>query len=181
VKHYFDEPHPYAYRKIAVVGAGNSAVDVALETYRRSAEVTLIVRGSGLKPSVKYWVKPDIENRIAEGNLPAYFNSRITEIRETEIDIETPEGLRTIENDIVLAMTGYLPDYPFLKELGIDLRDDAFKTPFYNESTFETNRNGIFLAGVVCGGRHTGRWFIENAHDHAVKIFDRLATLKKSA
>jgi len=174
VKHYFDEPHPYAYRKIVVVGAGNSAVDVALETYRRSAEVTLVVRDSALKPSVKYWVKPDIENRLAEGAIPAYFNSRLTEIREGEVDIQTPEGLVTLENDVVLAMTGYLPDYSFLEKLGIGLRNDAAETPDYDDQTFETNRAGVFLAGVVCGGRNTGRWFIENAHDHATRIFDKL-------
>ena len=174
VKHFFDEPHPYAYHKVAVIGAGNSAVDVALETFRRSAEVTMIIRGPELKPSVKYWVKPDIENRISEKAIIAHFNSRVTAIREGEIDLETPEGMITLENDFVLAMTGYRPNYAFLESLGVEIGEDAFRTPLIDMETFETRRSGIFLAGVVCGGLKTGRWFIENAHDHALRIFDCL-------
>ncbi len=174
VKHYFDEPHPYIFQHIAVVGAGNSAVDVALETFRRSADVSMIIRENQLKDSVKYWVKPDIENRIKEGAIKAYFNSTITEIREKEIDVQTPDGKITLQNDYVLAMTGYHPDYSFLRQLGIEISGDDSKTPFYYPETFETNRRGIFMAGVVCGGMRTGRWFIENAHDHAVKIYDCL-------
>ncbi|MEZ4764435.1 MAG: YpdA family putative bacillithiol disulfide reductase [Calditrichia bacterium] len=177
VKHYFDEPHPYAFQKIAVVGAGNSSVDVALETFRRSAEVTMVIRESEMKSSVKYWVRPDIDNRISEGSIKAYFNSEICDIRETDIDIRTPEGIITIENDYVLAMTGYRPDYSFLKHLGIAISNDESQTPVYNEDTFESNRAGMFLAGVVCGGLNTGRWFIENAHDHSTRIFNRLDTL----
>ncbi len=174
VKHYFDEPHPYASQKVAVVGGGNSAVDVALETFRRSAEVTMIVREGALKDSVKYWVKPDIENRIAEGSIQAYFNSVITAIRETEIDVRTPEGPITLANDYVLAMTGYRPDYPFLRHLGVEIGADPDQTPVFDPETFETNRRGVFLAGVVCGGRNTGKWFIENAHDHSTRIFNCL-------
>lgn len=174
VKHYFDEPHPYAYHKIAIVGAGNSAVDAALETFRRSADVTMIVRGPALKPSVKYWVKPDIENRLKEEAIKGYFNATVAEIRETEIDINTPDGQVTIENDFVLAMTGFRPEYKFLRHLGVTIDTDEFETPIYHPDTFETAREGVFLAGVVCGGLKTGRWFIENAHDHAVRIFDRL-------
>lgn len=174
VKHYFDEPHPYAFQKVAVVGAGNSAVDVALETFRRSAEVTMVIRSPELKPSVKYWVKPDIENRISEGAIKAYFNSTVTAIREKEIEVQTPQGRLTLENDFVLAMTGYQPNYEFLQQAGIEIEDDPFRTPRFDLNTFETNRKGVFLAGVVCGGLHTGRWFIENAHDHAVRIFNCL-------
>ena len=174
VKHYFDEPHPYAYHKVAVVGAGNSAVDVALETFRRSAEVTMIIREAELKSSVKYWVKPDIENRIQEGSIRVYFNSNITAIREKEIEVKTPEGQIVLENDFVLAMTGYQPDYSFLKRIGIEISRDEEMLPFYDPATFQSNRQGVFLAGVVCGGMNTGRWFIENAHEHAVKIFDCL-------
>lgn len=174
VKHYFDEPHPYVYHKIAVIGAANSGVDIALETYRRSAEVTMIVREPEVKKSVKYWVRPDIINRIEEGSIKAYFNSEVTEIRETEIDVRTPEGSITLENDFVLAMTGYKPNYEFLERLGIGFIDDEWRTPDYAPETFETNRKGMYMAGVVCGGLNTSRWFIENAHDHAVKIFDHL-------
>ncbi len=174
VKHYFDEPHPYAFRKVAVVGAGNSAVDAALETYRRSAEVTMVIRSPELKSSVKYWVKPDIENRISEGAIKACFNATVAAIREKEIEVQTPEERITLENDFVLAMTGYHPNYEFLQQAGIEIGDDPCKTPRFDLNTFETNRKGVFLAGVVCGGLHTGRWFIENAHDHAVKIFDCL-------
>lgn len=174
VKHYFDEPHPYVYQKVAVIGAANSAVDVALETFRRSAEVTMIIRESQIKPSVKYWVKPDIENRIKEGTIKAYFHSEVIEVREKEIDVKTPEGKITLENDFVLAMTGYYPNFDFLERLGITFEQDEFRTPTYNPETFETNRSGMYMAGVVCGGLNTSRWFIENAHEHAVKIFDHL-------
>ncbi|RMH80847.1 MAG: YpdA family putative bacillithiol disulfide reductase [Calditrichaeota bacterium] len=174
VKHYFDEPHPYAYQKVAVVGGGNSAVDAALECFRRGAEVTMIVWKPALDASVKYWVKPDIENRIREGSIQAYFNSVVTAIRESEIDVQTPEGLITLDNDFVLAMTGYQPDYAFLRHLGIAITEDEVQMPVHDPATFETNRRGVFVAGVVCGGLDTGRWFIENAHEHATKIFDCL-------
>ncbi len=174
VKHYFDEPHPYAFRKIVVVGAGNSAVDVALETFRRSAEVTMVIREPALKESVKYWVKPDIENRIKEGSIRAYFNSEIIAIREKQIDVRTPGGQICLDCDFVLAMTGYHPDYRFLTSLKVEISRDEEQTPRYHPKTFESNRRGLYLAGVVCGGMNTGRWFIENAHEHAVRIFDCL-------
>ncbi len=173
VKHYFDEPHPYAYQKVVVIGAGNSAVDVALEIYRRSAEVTMVVRELKIKDSIKYWVKPDIENRIKEGSIKAFFNSNVVEIREDEVDLETPIGKLTIKNDFVFAMTGYQPDFNFLKKNGIKiLGSEENMQPDFNPSTFETNRQGIFVAGVVCGGMDTGRWFIENSISHSKDIFD---------
>jgi thioredoxin reductase (NADPH) len=176
VKHYFDEAHPYAYLKIIVVGAANSAVDVALETYRRGSEVTMIIREEKIKDNVKYWVKPDIENRIKEGSIKAYFNSNIIEIKDTEAIVQTPGGIITIENDFVFAMTGYHPDYDFLNKAGIKLSDDNDRAPQYNPVTFETNRQGIYLAGVVCSGRDTGKWFIENSRYHAVNIFNHIQT-----
>jgi thioredoxin reductase (NADPH) len=174
VKHYFDEAHPYAYLKIIVVGAANSAVDVALETFRRGSEVTMIIREAKIKDNVKYWVKPDIENRIKEGSIKAYFNSSIIEIKDTEVKVQTPVGIITIENDFVFAMTGYHPDYDFLSKTGIKFSDDSDRAPCYNPDSFETNRQGIYLAGVVCSGNDTGKWFIENSRYHAVNIFNHI-------
>ncbi|MGQ9643403.1 MAG: YpdA family putative bacillithiol disulfide reductase [Ignavibacterium sp.] len=178
VMHYFKEAHPFAYKKVAVIGAGNSAVDVALETFRRGSEVTMIMREDKLKDSVKYWVKPDIENRIKEGSIKSFFNSVVTEIKEEEIIIKTPEGIKTIENDFVLAMTGYHPDYDFLAKAGIKFSSDENKIPVFDPETFQTNVEGLFLAGVVCGGMETNKWFIENSRDHAEKIFNYITQNK---
>jgi thioredoxin reductase (NADPH) len=175
VKHYYDEPHPYFGMRVAVVGAANSAVDVALETYRKGAsEVTMIIRESSLSDSVKYWVKPDVENRIEEGSIKSYFNSNITKIEEDKIFISTPDGEKILDNDFVLAMTGYQPDFSFLKKLGIELGDDEYKTPVHNPDTMETNIEGIYLAGVICGGLKTNKWFIENSRNHASIIFSNI-------
>jgi thioredoxin reductase (NADPH) len=167
VKHYYDEPHPYFAQKIVVVGAANSAVDVALETWRKGAEVTMVIREDTLRESVKYWVKPDIENRIKESSIKAYFNSRILEIKEDTVHIKTPDGEKVLKNDFVLAMTGYQPPFDFMKSIGIQFQNDEFHTPVYNETTMETNVPGIYLAGVVCGGLKTNKWFIENSRVHA--------------
>ena len=175
VKHYYDEPHPYFGMKIAVVGAANSAVDVALETYRKGAkEVTMIVREPNLSETVKYWVKPDVENRIEEGNIKAYFNSNITKIEETKIYVNTPDGELEIENDFVLAMTGYQPNFLFLTKLGIKLGDDEYSTPLHDPKTMQTNIEGVYLAGVICGGLKTNKWFIENSRDHAIQVIDHI-------
>ncbi|MDH5609151.1 MAG: YpdA family putative bacillithiol disulfide reductase [Cyclobacteriaceae bacterium] len=171
VKHYYDDPHPYFGMHVAVVGAANSAVDVALETYRKgAASVTMIVREEEIGPSVKYWVRPDIVNRIAEGSIQAYFQSSITHIRSHELDILSPEGPLTLKNDFVLAMTGYQPDFTFLRSMGIAIGQDAYCTPTYNPDTMETNVAGIYLAGVICGGLKTNKWFIENSREHAHMI-----------
>lgn len=170
VKHYYDEPHPYVGQKIVVIGGGNSAVDVALETYRRGSEVTMVVKKDAIDSGVKYWVRPDIENRINEGAIKSYFNSTVTEIRETEVDIKTPDGVITIENDFVLAMTGYHPDFKFLESVGINYKSGSNKEPVYDEQSFETNVEGIYLAGVVCGGMDTRNWFIENSRYHAENV-----------
>jgi thioredoxin reductase (NADPH) len=174
VKHYFDEAHPYAYLKIIVVGAANSAVDAALETYRRGSEVTMVIREDKIKDSVKYWVKPDIENRIKEGSIKAYFKSHLVKVTENEAAIKTPDGIITIPNDFVFAMTGYHPDFSFLEKIGIKSTEDDQKSPIYNPETFETSKEGIYLAGVVCGGMDTGKLFIENSRYHASNIFDSL-------
>ena len=175
VQHYYQDPHFYAFMKMLVVGANNSSVDVALETFRKGAEVTMVVRGSEIGRRVKYWVKPDIENRIKEGSIKAYFNSELKTIREGEVDIQTPEGLITIPNDFVMAMTGYVPNFYLLRLVGIELSADEKSCPTYNSETMETNQKGIYLAGVVCGGMDTHSWFIENSREHAVKIIKSIS------
>ncbi len=174
VKHYYDEPHPYFGQKVAVIGAANSAVDVALETWRKGAEVTMIIREDAIRESVKYWVKPDIENRIKEGSIKAYFNSEVIRITPNAIEITTPLGNQILENDFVLAMTGYQPPFDFMKSMGITFHDDEFHTPVYDEETMESNISGLYLAGVVCGGLKTNKWFIENSRIHARVIFKDL-------
>ncbi|MBW1658358.1 YpdA family putative bacillithiol disulfide reductase [Flavobacterium quisquiliarum] len=176
VRHYYKEAHEYAFRKVLVVGANNSSVDAALECWRKGAEVTMVIRKNEINSRVKYWVKPDIENRIEEGSIKAYFQSNITEIRENEVEIETPNGKITIENDFVLALTGYKPDLNFLEKMGIQLSDDELKIPVYNSETMETNVEGLFLAGVVCGGMQTHKWFIENSRIHASMIVDYITS-----
>ncbi len=174
VRHYYTEPHPYFGMKIVVVGAANSAVDVALETYRKgAAEVTMVIREPEISDRVKYWVKPDMENRIKEGSIKAYFESQITEIRKYEIDIQTPKGKLTLENDYVLAMTGYQPNFSFLESMGIEIGSDDMKTPIHNPDTMETNVENLYLAGVICGGLKTNKWFIENSRVHAEVIIQQ--------
>jgi thioredoxin reductase (NADPH) len=174
VRHYYDEPHPYFNQKIIVVGAANSAVDVALETYRKGAEVTMVIRESGIRDTVKYWVRPDIENRIKEGSIKAYFNSEIVKIEPNSVEIKTPEGSLQLENDFVLAMTGYQPPFDFMKALGIQFQSDEFHTPVYNDQTMESSVSNLFLAGVVCGGLKTNKWFIENSRVHADIIVEAI-------
>ncbi|MBS1602554.1 MAG: YpdA family putative bacillithiol disulfide reductase [Bacteroidetes bacterium] len=170
VTHYYKEPHFYAMQKVIVAGASNSAVDAALETWRKGAEVTMVIRGEGIGPRVKYWVKPDIENRIKEGSIKAYTHSTIAAIRPDTADILTPDGIVTIPNDYVIALTGYQPDFGFLRHTGIRLSDDSRLQPFYDPATMETNIKNLFLAGVVCGGMNTHIWFIENSRVHAEMI-----------
>lgn len=174
VRHYYDEPHPYFGQKIVVIGAANSAVDVALETWRKGAEVTMVIREDKIRESVKYWVRPDIENRIKEGSIKAYFNSSVTKITPSAIEIETPKGIVTLENDFVLAMTGYQPPFEFMKAIGIRFQQDDFHTPVYNETTMESNIPNLYLAGVVIGGLQTNKWFIENSRVHAEIIINDL-------
>jgi thioredoxin reductase (NADPH) len=178
VAHYYGDPHYYATQKTIVVGASNSAVDAALEIYRKGGEVTMIVRKEEIGRRVKYWVRPDIDNRIKEGSIKALFNAKLKEIRETEVVIETPDGEQTLENDFVLMLTGYRPNFEFLKKMGIKLSDDGRKIPQYDQETMETNVQGIYLAGVICGGVETHKWFIENSRVHAKMIMEDLA--KKS-
>jgi thioredoxin reductase (NADPH) len=174
VKHYYDEPHPYAFQDILIVGGGNSGVDAALETYRCSANVTMALRKEKLDDSVKYWVKPDIENRIEEGSITAYFNTEVKQIKEREVVLDTPEGEKTISNDFVLAMTGYQPNFGLLDQLGVRYRAEEECIPVFDDDSLETNREGIYVAGVICGGKDTSRPFIENTRVHAKQIADNI-------
>ena len=181
VSHYYNDPHYYASQKLAVIGASNSAVDAALECWRKGAEVTMIVREPEIGHRVKYWVRPDIINRIEEGSIKAYFNANVKEIRESELVVETPEARLTIENDFVLALTGYRPNFSFLEKCGIALSEDDKRLPDYNKETMETNIKGLYLAGVICGGMETHKWFIENSRVHAKMIISDILKKKTAA
>ncbi|MBC6999907.1 YpdA family putative bacillithiol disulfide reductase [Cytophaga sp. FL35] len=170
VSHYYNDPHFYASQKLAVIGASNSAIDAALECYRKGSEVSLIIRGPEVGQRVKYWVRPDIINRIEEGSIKAYYDTTVKEIRDHSLVLNTPEGEKEIENDFVLALTGYKPNFKFLEAVGIELTNDEKKLPKYNPDTMETNIGGLYLAGVICGGMETHKWFIENSRVHAQMI-----------
>jgi thioredoxin reductase (NADPH) len=170
VDHYYNDPHYFATQKTIVVGASNSAVDAALEIYRKGGDVTMIVRQPEIGDRVKYWVRPDIVNRIEEGSIKAFFNAELKEIREKDVIISTAEGEVKLDNDFVLLLTGYRPNFEFLKSMGIELSDDGKRLPQYNQDTMETNVKGIYLAGVICGGMETHKWFIENSRVHAELI-----------
>ena len=180
VHHYYKEAHPYVMEKTLVVGANNSAVDAALEIWRKGGEVTMLIRGTEIGKRVKYWVKPDIENRIAEGSIKAYFESELLEIREKEVVIKDKDGqIVTIPNDYVLAMTGFRPDFEMLRRFGVMIDDENACLPDHNPETMETNVPGLYLAGVVCGGLNTHKWFIENSRVHAEKIVRKVAAMLK--
>ncbi len=170
VKHFYDEAHPYVGQKVLVVGAANSACDVALETFYKGADVTMAIREDGIYEKVKYWIRPNIENRIKEGSIRAFFNTMVKEIRPHEVLLQTPDGEVTLENDFVLAMTGYQPDYEFLSKIGIEFQDDKDRTPVMNEETFESNLPNVYLAGVVQAGLNTSKLFIENTRHHGERI-----------
>ena len=175
VTHYYREPYNYVGQQVLVVGGQNSAAKAALECYRHGARVTLTHRGDSLSPRIKYWIKPDLENRILEGSIAAMYNANVSIICGEQVHLNTRDGPMVLENDFVLAMTGYRPDYGLLRDLGIDEGNDDFRTPYHNEETFESNRPGIYLAGTVCGGLRTNRWFIENGRIHAEQIMDHIA------
>jgi putative YpdA family bacillithiol system oxidoreductase len=175
VKHYYKDPHYYAMQNVVVVGASNSAVDAALETYRKGAHVSMIIRGSEIGQRVKYWVRPDIINRIEEGSIKAYFNSEITEITTSEVIFRNNKGKETsIANDFVLALTGYKPNFKFLEKLGVKVEAENKYIPVYDPQTMKTNVDNIYLAGVICGGMETHKWFIENSRVHAAMIMEHI-------
>ena len=178
VSHYYKDPHFYASQKLAVIGASNSAVDAALECYRKGATVTLIIREPEVGQRVKYWVRPDIINRIEEGSIKAYYNANVIEIHPDHLLVNTSDGKIEIDNDFVLALTGYKPNFAFLEKLGIQLSKDEKRLPQYNQETMETNIDGLYLAGVICGGMETHKWFIENSRIHAPMIISSILDKK---
>jgi thioredoxin reductase (NADPH) len=180
VIHYYKEAHPYYDHDVAVIGAKNSAAIAALELWWTGARVTLIHRGPAISDSVKYWIKPNIENRIKNGEIPAFFNSEVTRIYPDVIEVRTPEREIRLKNDFVLAMIGYQPDLPFLASMGIALQPKTLR-PLTNDETLESERKGIYLAGVIVAGMHTNEIFIENGRFHGKKIADAIASEVTSA
>ncbi len=174
VKHFYDSPHPYVGQKVLVIGAANSACDVALETYYKGAEVTMAIRASEIYPKTKYWIKPNIENRIKEGAIKAYFNTTVKEIKTDSVLLDTPEGLKEIANDFVLAMIGYTPDYSLFDTLGLPIGEDVYKTPIHNPDTLETPLPNVYVAGVIKAGLQTSKLFIENTREHGHIIIENL-------
>lgn len=175
VSHYYSEPHPYFGMNVAIVGAANSAVDAALETFRKGAKsVTMIIREKKIRENVKYWSKPDIENRIKEGSILALFNSEIIEIQKEYVIVKKDKKNIKLKNDFVLAMTGYQPNFGLLKSVGIKFNKNKYSSPYYNPNTMESNVNGVYLAGVICGGYQTNKWFIENSRIHACQIINNI-------
>jgi thioredoxin reductase (NADPH) len=177
VNHYYKEPYAHAGREVVVIGAKNSSAKAALALARAGARVTLVVRGAEVSESVKYWIRPDLLNRIKEGRITAYFNATITAITPTAVEITTPEGERSLPAHYVYALTGYRPDYSLLTDmlaLPLDENDPA-RPPIFDPATHETARPSVFVAGTVCGGLATSRWFIENGRHHAQLIASALA------
>ena len=174
VNHYYTEPHPFWHQDVVVIGGKNSAVESALDLYRNGARVTLLVRGKELGKSLKYWVKPDIENRIKAGQIKVIFSTKIKEITREGVLVENDSGSRHIEAHQVFALTGYHPDYDFIERLGVSL-DPESRRPALDPNTLESNVPGIYLAGVVIAGRHTGEIFIENGRFHGAQIVESLA------
>lgn len=170
VKHYYDDAHLYVDTDVLVVGGANSACDVALECWHKGARVTMAVRSEHIYERVKYWIKPNIENRIHEGSIKAYFSTKVKSIEESSVLLSTPEGDIEIKNDFVLAMTGYSPDYVFLEKIGLEVEENGYRVPVHNSHTLESSTPGIFLAGVLLGGLKTNTYFIENTINHAERI-----------
>ncbi|WP_028374577.1 YpdA family putative bacillithiol disulfide reductase [Leeuwenhoekiella sp. MAR_2009_132] len=174
VKHFYDSPHPYVNQKVLVIGAANSACDVALETFYKGAEVTMAIRGNEIYPKTKYWIKPNIENRIKEGSIKAYFETSVKEIKPHSVILDTPDGAIEIENDFVLAMIGYTPDYSLFEKLGLPIDEENAKKPIHNSETLETPLKNVFVAGVINSGMKTSKLFIENTRVHADMIINHL-------
>lgn len=176
VAHYYKEPYPYSGRRVVVIGAKNSAAKAALEINRHGGDVTLVVRGDEISTSVKYWIRPDLLNRIKDGAVTAHFRSVVERITPEAVVVRTPDGVAEIGADFVLALIGYHPDFSLLERVGVELAGPEC-APVVDERTMESTRPGVYLAGTVCGGYHTSRWFIENGRIHAAQIAAHLAGL----
>ena len=179
VKHYYDEPYLYAHQKVAIIGAGNSAVEAALDLYRHGVKVTLIVRGESIKKTAKYWLLPDLENRIKEGNIKVYYQHRAIRIELKRVIMENIDKAikSNLNTDFVLVLTGYLPDEQLMKDCGIKV-DPETKEPFYNPDTFETNIPNLYVAGTLTAGIHTEKVFIENGRLHGRNIVGNILEKK---
>jgi len=169
VHHYYFDPHPFSGMDVLVIGGKNSAAIAALELWRSGARVTLVHRGAEMHQHVKYWIKPDLENRIKAGEITAYFDSHVVEITPDAVLIQTPQGRVTVKNDFVFAMTGYHPDFDFLEALGVRVEGKDCR-PICNPETKESNVPGIYLAGVIVAGACTNEIFIENGRLHGRQI-----------
>jgi thioredoxin reductase (NADPH) len=173
VSHYFTDPHPYWKQDVVVIGAKNSAAEAALELFRAGAHVTLVHRGAALGRTLKYWVKPDIENRIRAGEIRALFNTTVEQIEPTQVRVRNAAGEQSIPATQVFALTGYHPDFDFLEKMGIAL-DAETRKPVCDPVTLESNVPGIYVAGVILGGKYTGEIFIENGRFHGKQIINAL-------
>jgi len=181
VSHYYNEPHPYFAQDVVVVGGKNSAAIAALDLYRHGARVTLVHRGAELHRHIKYWIKPDIENRIKNGEIAAHFRSTISEITEDSVTLETPGGVKVIRNNFVFALTGYQPDFTFIESMGVTLDADNDRRPIFHPNSLESNVPGLYVAGVVVAGERTNEVFIENGRFHGAVIAADLARKMKGA
>ncbi len=180
VSHYYNDPHPFFQKDVLVIGARNSACDAALECYYKGAKVTMAIRGDEIHPNVKYWIRPNIVNRIKADSIKGLFNTQVVSIHEKKVVLKNKErGTFEIDNDYVLAMIGYEPNYALLNRLGIACSEDALRLPDYKKETLESNLPGVFLAGVVCAGTQTSKLFIENTRDHAQIIVDTIVSRLK--
>ena len=174
VKHYYDDPHPFYGQEVLVIGGKNSAAIAALDLWRHGAKVTLVHRGAEMHRHVKYWILPDINNRVKNGEVTAYFNSTVTKITEDEVTLSTPEGEVTVANDFVFALTGYHPDFGFIERLGVKLDEGNDRCPICDPESLESNVPGIYLAGVIVAGERTNEIFIENGRFHGKLIAESL-------
>lgn len=175
VQHYYNEPHPYFGLEVLVIGGKNSAAIAALDLWRHGAKVTLVHRGPEMHRHVKYWILPDIQNRIKNGEIRAFFQSEVESIEEDHVTVRTPEGVQTLRNDFVFALTGYHPDFDFIARLGVSLKEDDDRCPVIDPATLESNVPGIYLAGVIVAGERTNEIFIENGRFHGALIAKDLA------